>query len=100
MAQAVPKLRVSWKVFIKHQVNWNTVCGAIQDQPWHDIWSANNPVEVLNKHLLLLVGRFVEIKVICVHNKTEPWLAYQCRHAFVHKQEAHLQWTCDHSRVN
>ena len=34
MAQAVPNLCVSMKVFPKHQVHWNTVCGAIQDQPW------------------------------------------------------------------
>ena len=29
MAQAVPNLCLSRKVFLKHQVNWNTVCGAI-----------------------------------------------------------------------
>ena len=28
MAQAVPNLCVSRKVFLKHQGNWNTVCGA------------------------------------------------------------------------
>ena len=33
MAQAVPNLCVSRKVFLKHQVNWNTVCGAMQDLP-------------------------------------------------------------------
>ena len=33
MAQAVPNLCVSRKVFLKHQVNWNTVCGAVQDLP-------------------------------------------------------------------
>ena len=48
MAQAVPNLCVSRKIFLKHQVNWNTVCGAIQDLPWHNIWLADNPVEVLN----------------------------------------------------
>ena len=31
MAQAVPNLCVIRKVFLKHQVNWNTVCGAMQD---------------------------------------------------------------------
>ena len=31
MAQAVPNLCVSRKVFLKHQVNWNTVCGAIRN---------------------------------------------------------------------
>ena len=31
MAQAVINLCVSSKVFLQHQVNWNTVCGAIQD---------------------------------------------------------------------
>ena len=37
MAQAVPNLCVSRKVFLKHQVNWNTVCGAMQDLPWRNI---------------------------------------------------------------
>ena len=46
MVQAVLNLCVSRKVFLKHQVNWNTVCGAIQDQPWRNIWLTNNPVEV------------------------------------------------------
>ena len=32
-AQAVPNLCVSWKVVLKHQVNWNTVCGAMPDLP-------------------------------------------------------------------
>ena len=59
MAQVVLNLCVSRKVFLKHQVNWNTVCGAMEDLPWHNIWSADNPVEVLNEHLLLLVGHFV-----------------------------------------
>ena len=48
MAQAVPNLCVSRKAFLKHQVNWNTVCGAIQDLPWRNNWLADNPVEVLN----------------------------------------------------
>ena len=29
-AEAVPNLCVSRKVFLKHQVNWNTVCGAMR----------------------------------------------------------------------
>ena len=72
MVQAVPNLCVSRKVFFKHQVNWNTVSGAIQDLPWRNIWSADNPVEVLNEHLLLLVGRFVPTKIIRVRNNDEP----------------------------
>ena len=38
MAQAVPNLSVSRKVFLKHQVNWNTVCGAKRELPWRNIW--------------------------------------------------------------
>ena len=37
MAQAVQNLSVSRKVFLKHQVNWNTVCGAIRELPWRNI---------------------------------------------------------------
>ena len=53
MAQAVPNVCVSRKVFPKHQVNWNTVCGAIRELPWRNIWLSDNPVEVLNEHLSL-----------------------------------------------
>ena len=74
MAQAVPNLCVGRKVFLKHRFNWNIVCDAIQDLPWHNIWLDDNPVEVLNKHLSLLVGRYVSTKVILVLNKNKPCL--------------------------
>ena len=48
VAAPIFNLCVSRKVFHKHQVNWNAVCGAMQDLPWRTIWSADNPVEVLN----------------------------------------------------
>ena len=99
ISHTIPNLCVSRKVFLKHQVNLNTVCGAIQDLPWHNIWLADNPVEALNEHLSLLVGCYVPTKVIHVHNKDKPWFDDQCRHAFGLKQEAHLWWTHDCSRV-
>ena len=100
MAQAVPNLCVSRKVFLTHQVNRDTVCGAIQDLPFRNIWLADNPIEVLNQHLFLLVGRNVPTKIIHVLNKDKPWFDDQCRHGFGVKQEAHLRWTRDRSRVN
>ena len=100
MVQAVPNLCISRKVFLKPQVNWNKVRGAMQDLPWHNIWSADNPIVVLNEHLLLLVGRFVPTKVILVCNRDDPWFNDQCRNAFGLKQEAHLRWSHDRSWVN
>ena len=73
---------------------------AIQDLHWHKIWFADNPVEVLNEHLSLLVGRYVPTKVMHVRNKDELWFDDQCRHAFGLKQEAHVRWTRDRPRVN
>ena len=87
-------------VFLKHQVNWNTVCGAMRDLPRRNIFSSDNPVEVLNEHLSLLVRRYVPTKIIRVRNKDKPWFDDQCRRAFDLKQEAHLRWTRDSSRVN
>ena len=72
MVQAVPNLCVSRKVFRKHQVNWNAVCGAIRELPWRNIWLSDNPVVVLNEHLSLLVGRYVPTKVIRVRKKDKP----------------------------
>ena len=73
MAQAVLNLCLTRKVFLKHQVNWNSVCGAIQELPWCNIWLSVNPVEVLNEHFSLLVGHYVPTKVIRVFNKDKPW---------------------------
>ena len=97
-AQAVPNLCVSRKVFLKHQVNWTTVCGAMR-LPWHNFWTCDNPVEVLTEHLSLLAGRYVPTKIIRVCNKDKPWFNDQYRRSFDLKQEAHLRWTRDHSRV-
>ena len=88
------------KVFLKHQVNWNTVCGAMWDLPWLNILSSDSPVQVLNEHLSLLVGGYVPTKIISVCNMDKPWFDDLCRRAFDLKQEAHLRWTHDHSRVN
>ena len=46
----------------------------MQHLPWGNIWSADNPVEFLNKHLLLQVGRFVPTKVIRVPTNDKPSL--------------------------
>ena len=54
----------------------------------------------LNEHLSLLVGCYVPTKVIHVRNKDKPWFEDQCRYAFGLKQEVHLRWTRDRSRVN
>ena len=53
-----------------------------------------------NLHLSLLVGRYVPTKIIRVRNKDKPWFDDLCRRAFDIKQEAHLRWTRDRSRVN
>ena len=85
IAQAVLNLCISRKVFLKHQVNWNTVCGAIQDLLWQNSWLADNPVKVLNEHLHLLVGRYVKTKVTRMRRKDKPWFDDQCMQAFGHR---------------
>ena len=79
MAQVIPNLCVRRKIFLKHQVYWNTICSAIQDLPWRHIWSADNPVEVLNEYLLLLLERYVPT-VIRVRNEDKPWVYDHCTH--------------------
>ena len=37
------------KVFLKHQVNWTTVCGALRELPWRNICLSDNPVEVFER---------------------------------------------------
>ena len=37
MAQTDPNFCVRRKILLNHQVNWNTVCGAIRELPWRNI---------------------------------------------------------------
>ena len=82
MAQAVPNLCGGTKVLLKHEINWNTVCGAILYLSWCNIWLADDPVEGLNGYLSLLVGRYLQTMVIRVRTKDKPWFDDECRHAF------------------
>ena len=41
MAHAVPNLCVIIRIFMKYQINWNAICGAIQDLPWRNISSSD-----------------------------------------------------------
>ena len=75
---------------------WESLVGARS----HYRVSWDNPIQVLNEHLLLRVERFVPTYVIRVHNKDKPWFDNKCMHAFHLKQEDHLRWPCDRSRVN
>ena len=61
---------------------------------------ADNPVKVLNEQMSLLVGRYVKTNVIRVRNKDRPLFYDQCRPDLGLKQEGHLRWTRDRSRVN
>ena len=103
VAQAVPDLCVNRKVFLKQQENWNTVCGAKQDLPSRNIWSADNHVEDLNEHCpcwLDIMYQPLCTMFICVHNKDKPWFVDHCRRVFGLKQETHIRWTREYSRVN
>ena len=82
MAQAVPNFCVNRKVFLKYKVNWNIVFCAMRDLSCRNTWSADNPVEIYNEHLSMLVGRYVPTKVIRVRNKDKPSFYDQCRCAF------------------
>ena len=79
------------KVLLKHRVNGTADCDTIHQLPSQRIWTADNPVEIPNVHLSLLVERFVQSKVIHVRNKDKHWLNDDCWHAFDPKQETHLQ---------
>ena len=87
-------------MLLKHLVDWTAVCDAIRELPWRSIWSADNPVGILNVHLSLLVECFVPTMVIRVRNKHKSWFNDDCRRPFDLKQKAHFRWTRDHSRVN
>ena len=57
-------------------------------------------IQVLDEHLSLLDGRFVQTMVICVRNKDKPWFDDHRGRVFGLKQEAHLRWTRDSPRIN
>ena len=68
--------------------------------PGAHIWDVDKPVEDMDEHLSLLVARHVPTLVIQVHDKDKRWLDDQMRSAFGLKQEAHLCWNRDRSRLS
>ena len=63
--------------------------------------SSDNPVEVLNAHLSLLVLDVMYQPRSAVYvTRISLWFDDLCRRAFDLKQEAHLRWTRDRSLVN
>ena len=57
-----------------------------------NIYLADNPVDVLNEQMSLLVGRYVSTMVARVCNKDKPSIIDdQRRRAFGLKHEAHLR---------
>ena len=67
------------------QVNWNSVCGEIQELHWRHIWPSYNHVEVLNEYLSVLLGRYVctnHGRLISVPMKHKPWFDDQRMQAF------------------
>ena len=72
---------------------------SIYDLPWRNIWSADNPSEVRNEHLSLLVKRYLSTMVILLY-KDKPWFDDQCMRAFDIPKEVHLRWSRDNFRVN
>ena len=47
----------------------------------------------------LSLSSAISNRVISVRFKDKPWFHDYCRHAFDLKQEAHIRWTRDPSRV-
>ena len=82
MAQAVPYQYDIRTLFLKHQVHWNTVYGAIQNLTWLNSWTSDNSLAVLNEHLSLLLECYVPTKVIRMHNKDKPCFDDQFKNAF------------------
>ena len=83
-------LELIFTVITVPKLIWNTVCGAIHEEPKQNIRSADNPVEVLNELLSLPVGHYVPTKAIYAHNKDKPWFDDQCQLYFDLKQDTFL----------
>ena len=89
MAQAVPNLCVS-RIFFEtsSQLEYSLWCN--EGSALRNIWLSDDPVEVLNEQLFLLVGRYVPTKVIRVRNKDKARFDDPCRRAFGLEQEKSL----------
>ena len=91
MAHAVPNFCVNRKAFPKHVDNCNTVYGEMEDLPWRNIWSADNPVVDLNEHQSQVVGRYRPNIVNLMRNNDNLCFDDHYICAFNLKQEAHVR---------
>ena len=95
----VPYLCSRRVVLLKNRVNWDVIGGAVRSFPWRVIYTADDPVDILNQHLSEVIERYVPSKIIRVRNSDKPWFTDECRAAFDAKQGAYRRWTRDRSRA-
>ena len=88
MAQAVPYLCVSMKIFLKHQVNLNTVCGAIRELSCITFGLLTNLLRLWTNICPCWLDVMYQPRSSVWERERKPWFDDQCRHAFGLKQEA------------
>ena len=94
ISQAVPNLLVGKFSFNIKSIRTQYVVKLIQDLPWRNIRSSDNPVVVLTCWFDVMYQPRLSV---CTTGRR---IDDQCRRAFGLMQEAHLRWPRDLSWVN
>lgn len=89
---SVPDITISRHVYLKSNVNWDSVCEDVANIHWNTIFNSNEPVDVLNNSLLGILHRRVPSKIIKSRIKDKAWFNNDCRRAFNDKQAAYHLW--------
>ena len=86
--QSVPEYNVRSTVFLKHRTNWDNVPCAIRSFTWRAILRSADPLNVFDRAIGEVIGRFVPTTVLRSRSEDKQWFDASCRRAYGNKQTA------------
>ena len=95
--QSEPEFNVRSTVFLKHRINWDSVCSAVRRFIWSTILKSADPLVAFDRAVSEVIvgevtGRYVPATVLSSRSGDKQWFDASCRRAYDAEQTAYRTW--------
>ena len=93
----MPDVSFPRKIFIKSQADWHGISADLSNVDLPHINHLSNSVSALNDCIVYIINRRIPSHSLILCLKDKAWFSYDCRKAFLDKQEAYHLWSRNRS---
>ena len=97
--QIVPEVTSSRKIYLKSQGDWDGVRNDIKHLDWSNLYRQDDVIESFTAACLESQERRIPSRVVTFRNKDKAWFNYDCKRAYLDKQEAYKLWRRNRSEL-